>query len=113
MKNTALVSSTESALTEDLTLASMLKNCAYKVGIKLRRHILATHKELEILRSCSRLINSGSNHKVYIVAPAGNKQTDFITKTLIHFGVSCGRISVVSSGPGLQNSGTIYLLVGN
>jgi hypothetical protein len=113
MKNLALVSNTESALAEDLTLASILKNCAYKVGIKLRKHILATHKELEILRSCSRLINLESNHKVYIVAPAGNKQTDFIIKTLMHFGVSCGRISVVPSVPGLQDSRTIYLLVGS
>lgn len=91
----------------------IVRNCVYKIGIKIEEHILVTHNELAALRNCSRVISADPNRFVYVVAPAEKKQTNFIIRTLMHLGVSCGQISFIPSKPRSDRGEEILLYVAN
>ena len=82
----------------------------FKVCLDTDDNVLATHKELAILRHCSEMVRAQPDNRLRIVSPRRKPQTKFIVNTLMHLGVSCGQIELLSRSEQSQADG-IWLLV--
>ena len=78
----------------------LAKSALWGICLNIKEHVIATHQELAILRHCATVACEKPNQIIHVVSADKTKHTNFIVKTLIHFGVSCGQISV---RPALQN----------
>ncbi|WP_455200374.1 hypothetical protein [Kaarinaea lacus] len=89
----------------------LAKRALWGICLNIKEHVIATHQELAILRRCATVACEKPNQVIHVVSANKTKHTSFIVKTLIHFGVSCGQISV---RPALENESTpngIWLFV--
>jgi hypothetical protein len=75
-------------------VGELFKDCVYGICLNVKDHILATHRELALLRRCSDYLRDNPGRVVHIVAEEKKKHTNFIINTLLHLGVSCGQIDV-------------------
>ncbi|WP_455204881.1 hypothetical protein [Kaarinaea lacus] len=87
-----------------------MKHVIYAIGLNIKEQVLATHKELKILRRCAKILQEKPNASVQIVCNKQNHKSQFLAKTFIHLGVSCGKISVKESAP-LSASNGMWLLI--
>ena len=72
--------------------SGLLKRAVYGIGLNIQAHIITTQKELAILRHCASLLINYPNHNVHIVSARKTVQVGYFFTTLIHLGVSSGRI---------------------
>ena len=86
--------------TSALNFSQLAKNALWGICLNITEHVIATHQELAILRRCATIACEKPNQVIHVISGDKTKHTNFIVKTLIHFGVSCGQISV---RPALQN----------
>lgn len=89
----------------------LAKRALWGICLNIKEHVIATHQELAILRRCATVACEKPNQVIHVVSADKTKHTNFIVKTLIHFGVSCGQINV---RPALENELTpngIWLFV--
>lgn len=105
---------TESATKSDgtATFSELLKNALFGFCLNIKEHVLATHKELAILRQCSKLLHEAPDRRLCIVSSTKQNQTTFIVKTLLHLGVSCGQIEVNQTTHKSMTPDGIWLLIG-
>lgn len=89
----------------------LFSNCVYGICLKLKRHVLATHQELSILRRCAEMLHGQSPRRIHIVATANQQKTNFIVNTLMHLGVSCGQIKVNAVDPYVDGVQDVWLFV--
>ena len=75
------------------SFSGLVKNCVYGICLNIKKQVLATHKELKILRRCSELVSNKPGRVVYVVTSEPQKK-NFIVNTLLHHGVSCGQVRV-------------------
>ena len=78
----------------DGVFTGLLRDSVYGICLKLKQHVLATHRELSILRRCADMLRDPSPRVIHVVASTNQKKTNFIVNTLLHLGVSCGQIKV-------------------
>jgi len=69
------------------------KNASVNVVLGMQENVLVTHEHLRKLRECAEQLQGSESNKLYIVAQRNNPQVKFLIKTLIHLGVSCGKIN--------------------
>lgn len=91
--------------------SELLKTAIYGFCFSLKEQVLATHREIAELRHCSEFLHNEPNRVVHIVAPSKHKQGDFIEKTLMHLGVSCGQIKLNTDESKTDSKQDIWLLV--
>ncbi len=89
----------------------MVNKCLYKTNFETKDNILATYRDLVNLRQCSEYLCGKENRVVRIVSPENKKHTDFIVKTLLHLGVSCGQIAVDFYNLHAESSDCIRIIV--
>ena len=77
-----------------------------------KKQVVATHRELAVLRRCATLVTDAPDQVIHVVSPSTSRRTDFIVNTLMHFGVSCGQINV-SSTDTEHNPDGVWLFVEN
>ena len=82
------------------SFSHLAKSALWGICLNIKDHVIATHQELAILRRCATVACEKPNQVIHVVSANKTKHTNFIVKTLIHFGVSCGQISV---RPTMQN----------
>lgn len=95
------------------TASARLKDAVFGICINVQDPVVATHREIAILRRCSEFLLDKPHRMVSIVSLQKNKRSDFIHKTLLHLGVSCGQIAVDNTLPITTNKQDIWLLVSN
>ena len=98
-------------LRETARFSKLLKSAIHGVCFNLKEHVLATHREIAILRRCSEFLLNEPNRVVHIVASAHHKQCEFIEKTLMHLKVSCGQINLNTSKSIANSEKDIWLFV--
>ena len=94
-----------------VNFSHLAKSALWGICLNIKEHVIATHQELAILRRCATVACEKPNQVIHVIAANKTKHTNYIVKTLIHFGVSCGQISVQ---PAAQNEPTpngIWLFV--
>lgn len=89
----------------------LIKNVLFGFCLNIKEHVLTTHRELAILRRCSEVLRAEPKRKLLILSPAHQVKTNFIVKTLLHLGVSCGQIEVNHTGSSAAVPDGIWLLV--
>ena len=89
---------------KDYTFKRLFRGCIYGICLRLKQPVLATHRELSVLRRCAEMLREKSPRFIHVVANANTKKTKFIVNTLMHLGVSCGKIKV-SAAESSQNGG--------
>ncbi len=57
--------------------------------------VLATQIDIEFLRSCAEQLNAHPDQLIELVSSDDPVRNRFLITTLIHFGVSCGKIRLV------------------
>lgn len=92
--------------------SELLKNALFGFCLNVKEHVLATHRELAILRQCSDLIHEAPNRRLCIVSSMTKNQTNFIVKTLLHLGVSCGQIEIKQTAHDSITPDGIWLFIG-
>lgn len=100
---------TTCSIKETNRFPELLKNAIHGVVFNLKEHVLATHREIALLRQCSEFLHNEPNRVVHIVASRHHKHRKFIEKTLMHLGVSCGQIN--TGTPMADDEKDIWLLV--
>ena len=70
--------------------------CLERFSFPSSTKIFTTSDELTLLRRCADSIKDQPNRSLKIVAQDCNNKIAFITKTLIHLGVSCGQINMAA-----------------
>ena len=89
----------------------LAKSALWGICLNIKEHVIATHQELAILRRCATVACEKPNQVIHVVSADKTKHTNFIVKTLIHFGVSCGQISVRPAAPNESTPNGIWLFV--
>lgn len=89
----------------------MVRDSVYGICLKLKRHVLATHRELSILRRCAEMLRDKTPRSIHVVATANQQKTNFIVNTLLHLGVSCGQIKVSAVGASADGAQDVWLFV--
>ena len=100
-----------SPVNETNRFSELLKSAIHGFCFNLKEHVLATHREIAILRRCSEFLLNEPNRVVHIVASAHYKQIEFIEKTLMHLGVSCGQINLNTATSVAVGAKDIWVLV--
>jgi len=93
------------------TFSALAKKSVYGICLNIKEHVMATHRELAILRHCAKSLCADPQQVVHVVAPQQQKQVRFIANTLMHFGVSCGQIVMNYSAQKNQVPKGVWLLV--
>lgn len=89
----------------------LFRSCIYGICLRLKRHVLATHQELSILRSCAEMIRDKSPRFIHVVAHANKQKTKFIVNTLMHLGVSCGQIKISTAASDIDEEQEVWIFV--
>ncbi|WP_455211630.1 hypothetical protein [Kaarinaea lacus] len=95
----------------DGVFTGLFRDCVYGICLKLKQHVLATHRELSILRRCADMLRDPSPRIIHVVAKANQQKTNFIVNTLLHLGVSCGQIKVSAVGVPSDGAQDVWLFV--
>jgi hypothetical protein len=95
----------------DGVFKGLFRDCVYGICLKLKQHVLATHRELGILRRCADMLQDQSPRTIHVVATADKKKTNFIVNTLLHLGVSCGQIKVSAVNATADKNQDVWLFV--
>jgi hypothetical protein len=95
----------------DGVFKGLFRDSVYGICLRLKQHVLATHRELGILRRCAEMLRGQSNGFIHVVATTNKQKTNFIVNTLLHLGVSCGQIKVSSVGAAANEADDIWLFV--
>ena len=103
----------EKQLTPVPGFSHLAKHALWGICLNIKEHVIATHQELAILRRCATVACEKPGQVIHVVAADKPKQTNFIVKTLIHFGVSCGQISVSPASIDESAPQGIWLFVEN
>jgi len=93
------------------TFSTLAKKSVYGICLNIKKHVIATHRELAILRRCAKSLRAEPRQVVHIIAPEQQKQARFIANTLMHFGVSCGQIITNCSQQNSLAPKGVWLLV--
>jgi len=93
------------------TFSTLAKQSIYGVCLNIKEHVMATHRELAILRRCAKSLCAEPQQVVHVVAPEQQQQARFIANTLMHFGVSCGQIVLNYSQQKTHVPKGVWLLV--
>ena len=98
---------------QDGVFKGLFRDCVYGICLKLKQHVLATHRELGILRRCAEMLRdeSPSPRMIHVVGMANPQKTNFIVNTLLHLGVSCGQIKVSAVGAPVDGAQDVWLFV--
>jgi hypothetical protein len=96
---------------QDGVFKGLFSNCVYGICLKLKQHVLATHRELSILRRCAEMLRDQSPRVIHVVATTNQQKTNFIVNTLLHLGVSCGQIKVSAVGVPVDEAQDVWLFV--
>ncbi|MGD8568167.1 MAG: hypothetical protein PVJ39_08780 [Gammaproteobacteria bacterium] len=95
------------------SFADLASRCLWGICLNLKEHVITTHRELALLRRCAKLALEQPGQVIHVVSPQHTGHANYIVKTLMHFGVSCGQICVSPASRGDLAPGGVWLLVGN
>jgi len=95
----------------DGLIKGLLSNSVYGICLTLKRHVLATHRELSVLRRCAELLRDQSQRIIQVVAASNPQKADFIVSTLQHLGVSCGQIEIRAVVEAEEDEQNVWLFV--
>ena len=93
------------------SFSELAKKALWGIGLNVREQVVATHRELAILRRCAKLVNNEPGQVIHLISPLKTQQTNYIVKTLMHFGVSCGQINVTASASDGSDPEGVWLFV--
>lgn len=96
---------------ESTSFYKLASQAVYGVCLNLKDQVVATHREFGILRRCADILASNPDQELHILSPGNMVRTRYIVKTLMHLGVSCGRINVNLVHYNRQTPNGIWLLV--
>ncbi len=91
----------------------LARNALWGMCLNIKEHVIATHQELAILRRCATVACEKPDQVIHVLSANKSKHTNYIVKTLIHFGVSCGQINVSAVGINELTPKGIWLFVEN
>ena len=86
--------SSQDTMQQGSSITQSNSNEKFKIYLTIKDKVLITHTELTLLCRCAQLLRSKPQGMLYISASSSKKHLDYIRKTLIHFGVSCGQINI-------------------
>ena len=98
---------------ENEAFTELVKQALYGISLNIKEKVVATQRELAVLRRCSELVRSHPERVVHIVATAqNNRRSRFVENTLLHLGVSCGQIKLDTAGR-RDTPDSVWLLIAN
>jgi len=95
------------------SLAELSKMALWGICLSTKKQIIATHRDLAILRRCAKLVMSNPGQVVHVITPAQTPHAHYIATTLMHLGVSCGQIQLRSTSHDSEIPESIWLLIAN
>ena len=107
------VHAVDTHFTTKRSFSELARLALWGICLNLKEKVVATHSELAILRRCAELVNDKPNQVIHVISPLKTQHTNFIVKTLMHFGVSCGQISVNSTDNNSSDPEGVWLFVEN
>jgi hypothetical protein len=99
--------------TTGASFSDLASQCLWGICLNLKEHVVATHRELALLRRCAKLAMDEPQQVIHVVSPDDTGRANYIVKTLMHFGVSCGQIKVSPAAQTDPVPNSVWLLVGN
>jgi len=95
------------------SLAELSSMALWGICLSTEKQIIATHRDLAILRRCAKLVMSNPGQVVHVITPAQSPHADYIATTLMHLGVSCGQIQLRSTSYDSNIPESVWLLIAN
>ena len=95
------------------SLAELSSMALWGICFSTKKQIIATHRDLAILRRCAKLVMSNPGQVVHVITPAQTQHAHYIATTLMHLGVSCGQIQLRSTTYDSDIPESIWLLIAN
>ena len=98
---------------ENEAFTQLVKQALYGISLNIKEKVVATQRELAVLRRCSELVRSHPERVVHIVAAGQNiRRSRFVENTLLHLGVSCGQIKLDTASR-RDTPDSVWLLIAN
>lgn len=96
---------------ESKSFYKLAAQAVYGVCLNMKDQVIATHREFAILRRLANAMAKNPEQVIHILSPGNMARTKYIVKTLMHLGVSCGRINIDLIHFNQQTPNAIWLLV--
>lgn len=96
---------------KDGKFKTLLTRAIYGFFLSDSENVLATHRELLIMRQCSDFLKDRPERIIHVLTAGKRTKNRFIENTLLHLGVSCGKILIDSELPELDAANGVWLLV--
>jgi hypothetical protein len=74
-------------------------------------HVVATHHELAMLRQCASKAAQTPNHVIHVISSRNQQRINYVVRTLMHFGISCGKIIVSGISEADDNPNGVWIFV--
>lgn len=107
------MSTATAADTPVTSFSDLAGQCLWGICLNLKDHVIATHRELALLRRCAKVAMDEPDQVIHVISPEDTGRANYIVKTLMHFGVSCGQIAVSPAARTDPVPNGVWLLVGN
>ena len=76
------------------SFSELTQHAIWGAQLNMGREVVATHQELVMLRQCAAHALNEQNNVVHVISSHTQQQIYYLVKTLMHFGISCGKIIV-------------------
>ena len=96
-----------------VNFSKLTQQAIWGAQINLSDQIIATHQELAMLRQCASQALDKPNHVVHVIASPNKRRVNYLVKTLLHLGVSCGNIIVSQTSERDGDPEGIWIFVEN
>ena len=80
------------------SFSELTRHALWGAQLNMGNQVVATHQELAMLRQCAEHASENKNYIVHVISSCTQQQIYYLVKTLMHFGISCGRIIVRKPG---------------
>jgi hypothetical protein len=96
-----------------VNFSKLTQQAIWGAQLNLSEQIIATHQELAMLRRCASQALDIPNHVVHVISSSNKRRVDYLVKTLIHLGVSCGNIIVSKAAENHGDPEGMWIFVEN
>ena len=76
------------------SFSELAEQAIWGAQLNMGNQVVATHQELVMLRQCAAHALTGRDCVVHVISSYTQQQIYYLVKTLMHFGISCGKIIV-------------------
>lgn len=93
------------------SFSELTQQAVWGTHLNTSNQVIATHQELAMLRQCASQALQTPNHVVHVISSRNQQRTNYLVKTLIHLGISCGNIIVSGTTEMDDNPNGVWIFV--